>query len=574
MPKLSELITGPQNAAPSRMRLSQVVASAPGDPRAGMTLEERYAAQGINPNQYNGTQGGSELNIAGFNTGIDTPQWLDRTLSGAGKSVADTAQGIGQLTGNVDQAEVDERKRIDAPLMDTGAGMAGNIGGQVAQMAVPVGGGARLASYAGRAAPFISAAARGAAFAGLQPMATGQDRLTETAVGGALGAVGQGIASGVGRLAQIAKARLPDAVEESINLARRAGIPLHMSQVTMSKPLKTIQSALSYLPFSGAGKAAQKQQEAFNAAVGRSFGVQDARALTDKVMVDARKALSDQYNQVFGRNSIAIDPNDARAIANIEKGAFSDLIDDNAQLVKRKVDQILEEFGNGPVAGSRYQNLRDALKADDPAINRWVKRLREVVDNAAFRSVGSADAALLKRLNSQWANMRTATDALKQSSGAAGQLGGSAGNVRPSSLWGLQRGGSTKEMRALAQMGQNVLKELIPDSGTAGRMALMSGLGIGGGAASMSDNQTISNLGKLLLAGSTLGRISNSPLAARLLQQGAPMSALSRLVQPAPRLLPTATSAVAAPLEIDVSGGMPGKPISKEELEKLRAGID
>jgi hypothetical protein len=50
---------------------------------------------------------------------------VDKFLSGAGKSVADMGLGIRQLTGFADQKEVDERKALDRPLMDTGAGVLG-----------------------------------------------------------------------------------------------------------------------------------------------------------------------------------------------------------------------------------------------------------------------------------------------------------------------------------------------------------------------------------------------------------------------------------------------------------------
>ena len=67
-------------------------------------------------------------------------------------------------------------------------------------------------------------------------------------------------------------------------MAERAGIPLHLSQVSPSRFLKGAQAVTSHLPFTGAGKAAQNQQQAFNRALGRSFGVDNAKELTDDVM--------------------------------------------------------------------------------------------------------------------------------------------------------------------------------------------------------------------------------------------------------------------------------------------------
>lgn len=62
----------------------------------------------------------------------------EKFLAGAGKSVSNVLTGLGQVAGIGDSAEeVDEMKRRDAPLMRTGAGVAGNIAGYAPLMFVP-----------------------------------------------------------------------------------------------------------------------------------------------------------------------------------------------------------------------------------------------------------------------------------------------------------------------------------------------------------------------------------------------------------------------------------------------------
>ena len=57
---------------------------------------------------------------------------LDLFRAGVGKSLVDTGQGLAQLVGaGPSRAEVDERRQLEGALMDTGAGVAGNIAGQV-----------------------------------------------------------------------------------------------------------------------------------------------------------------------------------------------------------------------------------------------------------------------------------------------------------------------------------------------------------------------------------------------------------------------------------------------------------
>lgn len=77
-------------------------------------MAERYAAAGINPNEYSPTDGMSGV---------------DRFFAGFGKSLYDTGRGVGQLFGRQSEADIEEARRLDAPLMDTGAGLLGNVVG-------------------------------------------------------------------------------------------------------------------------------------------------------------------------------------------------------------------------------------------------------------------------------------------------------------------------------------------------------------------------------------------------------------------------------------------------------------
>jgi hypothetical protein len=117
---------------------------------------------------------------------------IGKFAAGYGKVVPDMARGIGQMIGLVDQDSVDEAKRLDAPLMKTGAGMAGNIAGNIAT-AIP-------AAAVPGAATVPGAAATGAIMGAIQPVATGESRLTNTGLGGAAGAggvvLGRGLQAG------------------------------------------------------------------------------------------------------------------------------------------------------------------------------------------------------------------------------------------------------------------------------------------------------------------------------------------------------------------------------------------
>lgn len=149
----------------------------------------------------------------------------ERLAAGAGKAVSDIGLGARQLGGlamdylrprasgqptrsDILNQEAEETRRRDAPLMDTTAGMIGNIGGNVATALLPGG----FAIQAGKQLTKIPAAARlaealmaggksfmapttipgalgvGAVQGALQPTTSGGERLGNMALGGVAGA--------------------------------------------------------------------------------------------------------------------------------------------------------------------------------------------------------------------------------------------------------------------------------------------------------------------------------------------------------------------------------------------------
>lgn len=102
----------------------------------------------------------------------------DKFLAGVGKAMTDVGRGAGQLVGLIDRKDVEESRRLDAPLMNTGAGVAGNIAGAVGMLAptalIP---GANTLAGAG---------AIGAATGLLQPSTSTGETLTNVGIGGAV----------------------------------------------------------------------------------------------------------------------------------------------------------------------------------------------------------------------------------------------------------------------------------------------------------------------------------------------------------------------------------------------------
>ena len=461
------------------------------------------------------------------------------------------------------QRDVDQSRELDAPLMRTGAGLAGNVAGSVAQTALIPGAGATLP---GR---FGVAAAQGGAFAGAQPVATGETRAGNAAMGAGFGVAGQGVASVAGRAGKGLSDKLSPHVLAVYQRAQQAGIPVHFSQLSDSKFVKTLASAVGYLPFSGSASKAAQQQQAFNSAVGRSFGADDAANLSDEVMHGVRQRLGASYDDIYSRNVVKADDELLDDLAAIEQSAMRNLPPDERVVVKNQIDDILNAAGNEGMPGAQYQAFRtDRLLPLEGGQKTFqaglIQNIRKSLDRAAERSVGPDDAKALAITRRQYRNMKTAEKAM-------GQVEGSKGNVRPASLWPIvnQKGGATPEMRELARIGQ-AIKDPIPDSGTAGRVLVYGALGAGG-ANDMRDGQ-LSEIGKLLLLGMTAGRAVNSKTVANYLARGnKPIEGLARVLQrTAPRALP------GAGMPLTVAGGRVATPeeiaADEELVRRFREG--
>ena len=128
---------------------------------------------------YDPSAGGGTLSIGPWDTGVHTPQWLDRTLSGAGEAGVNLARGAGQWVGLESRADVAEARQRDAALNATTAGKVGNVLGNIG-FAAPV----ALIPGAGTVA---GATAAGAGLGALQPSTSTEETLLNTGGGALLG---------------------------------------------------------------------------------------------------------------------------------------------------------------------------------------------------------------------------------------------------------------------------------------------------------------------------------------------------------------------------------------------------
>lgn len=98
------------------------------------------------------------------------------------------------------QSDIDEAKRLDAPLMNTSGGVLGNIVGNLA-IAAPT-------AFIPGANSLAGSSLIGAGMGLLQPVATGESGLLNTSLGGIMGAAGHGLGALTGKAVKGAQTRV------------------------------------------------------------------------------------------------------------------------------------------------------------------------------------------------------------------------------------------------------------------------------------------------------------------------------------------------------------------------------
>jgi len=498
----------------------------------------------------------------------DGNSFLQNATEGFGKSAMDTLHGGQQLLGMRTRAQEDETRRLDAPLMHTGGGFIGNVAGQATQMAVPVPAGVAMkgASMLGRLAPYAGAAARAGLFSAEQGVGTGESRLANGTKGAALGVAGQGVANAASAVARGAISRMEPVAAALAQKAEGYGIKLGLPSLSDNPLVRTAASQMERLPFSGAGKRAAANQEAFNQQVGASFGAK-ATKITPDVFATAKTKLSNGFETITSRNNLQLDTAHIGQIKTIIDEATRLGGTDTARMVRGWANELLNKVdAHGVIPGKAYQSfdsrLAKVLKSGgEPA--HYLGQLRETVQGAMDDSISAGDRAAWSALRKQWAALKTVEPLVAKSE---------AGNISPQALMGRVTADNAGKARMatgkagalgdLARIGQRFMKPS-PNSGTADR-ALVNAA-VGGGLYGAQHQGWISPETALTIGGGLLAnRVGLSALNSRALAAGdsRALTGLARLMQPAPQVFPALARGVGS--GIPIVGGAVATP---EQIE-------
>jgi hypothetical protein len=422
---------------------------------------------------------------------------FDKFAAGTGKAMVDTWRGAKQLVGLGNQAEIDEAARLDAPLMDTGAGIAGNVVGNLATMIGPgavagaVGKAASLPKLVNAARAFTlpttikGAAAAGAGFGALQPVAEDDSRAQNMALGAVGGALGNAIPKAIGRVVS------PNTSAEVQSLMR-AGVTPTPGQI-LGGTAKALEEKAASVPILGDAIAGSQRRavEEFNRAaynrvlnpIGKTAGKETGNAGVAAVGDE----LSAAYDKLLPKLSARMDPDFATEYAALTQRLAAELPDSRARQFVNVADRyVMRRFDKDNVMTGV------AFKKAESDLSRLSRSMSGSMDDEArqvgyaFRDLNASMRKMLERsnpelapelraINEGWAN-------LVRVEGAAGRVGSKEGVFTPEGLRGAVKGADKSVrhrafargealMQDLSDSGHKVLGGKYPDSGTAGRLA-------------------------------------------------------------------------------------------------------
>lgn len=447
----------------------------------------------------------SDMPYSSFLKNIDFAKPVDPTdgmsgtqkvLAGAGKAFVDAGRGVRQIVGSDAptmeglvtgdkrssiQREIDQSRELDAPLMNTGGGVAGNIIGNAAMFAP-------TAAIPG-ANTYTGAALLGAAAGAAQPVATGESRGVNTVLGGGAGILGQGVGNAVGRVLKPVASRLSPEEAALSAAAEREGIKLSAGQATGSRPLQIAESVMENLPLTSAPQLAGKeaQQRAFTAAALRRAGIAGDSAAPE-VLAGQKASLGGKLSEIAKSNEVDFNQGLTDKLAQIT-GEASKRGKSAAEPVTNIVDNLLAEVGqSGKISGETYQEWRQTLaplaKSGGPD-SHYYGQIRRALDEAFNSQMDAAGSEAWKSANRQYGNLKT----IMQAAGGPGTPAAT-NQLAPAQLSAALRQSMGKEgvalgrgdLNELTRVGQTFVKDQTPNSGTAQRM-LIQGLLTGGGSA-------------------------------------------------------------------------------------------
>ena len=340
----------------------------------------------------------------------------------------------------------------------------------------------------------------GAGIGATSPVTEGQfvpEKIKQTLIGGAAGAVGTGIGEGVAQV-------IRPSIRPEVQTLLREGVTPTPGQIIGGRA-QVIEDQMTSLPILGdaIASARGKGLDEFNRAALRRgtapINAAQSAEIGREGVEHVRVALSDAYKTLLPRVTFKADSVFSQEVNNVRQMA-AQLPPAQAQRFEQLFrDQVLNKMTpQGLMMGERLKEVESQLGmyargySSSPDFDaRQLGKALEAVQQAIRQNLERANpqyAGALKQINTGWANYSRLRD-------AASRQGAEGGRFTPAQLSAAVRAGDKTVgkrafsegdalMQDLSDAGKNVLSSKYPDSGTIGRAARIGlGLGAVGGAA-------------------------------------------------------------------------------------------
>lgn len=327
-----------------------------------------------------------------------------------------------------------------------------------------------------------------------------------------------------------ARGTSPATAEIARTAIEKYGIPVRPGQMSDNHMVRSLDTLLQKLPFSGYRGNMDAQREGFNRAVTGLIG-ENADALTPEVMSQARTRLGRTYNDLFRSERAAPDEQFARGVGGILDQARQ-VIDSPHKFenLSRAVSNILDKMGpDGTIPGRAYQGLRNEkstlkkMAQNGGDLGLFAREVRNELDGLFRRSVSPENRQVLADTDRQYAIMKSLRPLVDEG-----------GDISPARLMGIARKGDAGlervafgnggDMAELANIGQRF--KPVGSSNTAENSWLLNLMqnplaygigGMGAGAAGLASGSlplTLAGLGAGAGLTRGLGQFMKSPTRA------------------------------------------------------------
>tara|TARA_R110000868_G_scaffold299471_1_gene559765 strand:- start:28 stop:1752 length:1725 start_codon:yes stop_codon:yes gene_type:complete len=366
--------------------------------------------------------------------------------------------------------------------------------------------------------------------------------MTEGNLSGALpGAVGAGVLGVAGKVARpIAEGAISKATQGYTNALKNIGInDLTPGQLTGNNTLQTVDAVLQgMLPTATAARnKTAGQLRKFTKAALEKAGIQGDE-FTPEVRAAAEKTFTKKYDNLFKDLTVKIDEKSIDKVTDILTKQVEKLDTNTKPIAMSYLKDIVQSQATG-IKGHAYQEARSNLSrransTTDPFTGKVLKDIRDVLDDAAKRSLPESKRPLLNKVNQEYRNFKTlqkASSSLSQDSlqGLVSPLALSRTVETANKTKGMKGYGDLYE---LSRAGRAVLADQIPNSGTAQRayaQQVLTAGGLGAGVGGVTYGATGDSNQALLAAGSSLAlpklaqTLLNNPAAQRYFTTGIPL---------------------------------------------------